>query len=91
MNAATSNLGPVVTAALKAAARLWFLDVVGDVGSVLLGAHLFGAAEMVFGVLLQLVAYIRVRPLPFHQVILRHADTWHGSLDILRALAQVLE
>ncbi len=85
------DLAFVADTALKAAARLWLLDAVGDVvGNMLLGAHLFGAADMIFGGLLQLVARSRARTLPFHRMLLSHADTWYGSFDILRAIDQVL-
>ena len=82
------HLACVAGTALKAVARLWLLDVVGDAaGDILLGANLFPAADVIFGGL-QLVTRIR-SPLPLH-VILRDVETWYGSLDIFRTFDQVL-
>jgi hypothetical protein len=68
------RLAFVADTALKVAARLWCLDVVGDaVGSTLFGADLFSAADMIFGEWLRLVARIRPRPLPSQRMTLAHA------------------
>jgi hypothetical protein len=68
------DLAFVADTALKVAARLWLLDFVGDaVGSVLLGADLFSAADMTFGEWLQVFARIRARPLLSQRMTLGQA------------------